>query len=224
MDLSPFGLFLYLLIVVSLYTSPITIGVLAYGFYKGFFLKALAGIAVALPLTAMCVQFTVYVQDKAEVREYEEQQRQLEKMFDATLRGQLINGSIVGVETRFEQEYTRYQFPIEAFAPEVLDILGPPADINSAAWITLASPQPPVENAQLMIHEPTVYKDSAGDSPAEHFEKFFPELAPGLTGERVLMLHLLPRSSQITYYAGAEAKYPWRTQTAYLDWESFGDR
>ena len=175
MELSPLGLFLYLLIVVSLYTSPITIGVLAFGFYKGYFLRALTGVAIALPVIALGVQIAMHVQDKAEVRKYEEQQRELEQLFDATLRGQLIDGHIVGFETRYDHEYTRYQFPIDAFAPQVLDILVPPADINGAAWITLASSQVPIEAAQLLIHEPTVYKESAGDSPADGREPQHPD-------------------------------------------------
>lgn len=221
MDLSLTGTFLYFLMVVVLFTSPITIGLIVVGFFKGFSLRALGGIAIALPLLAVILQFTFHLQDELESRGYQQQDSELDRLFGTMSRSQLIDGHLVGFKEVYDYNYARYQFVLSGFSPMALDILVPPTNVTSGVTITLAQPIAPLEVAHLIILDDSTSYGALRGSPAAFLGENFPTLTTGLKSERLLLLRLSARQSQLTYYSGENDKYPWRNQSAFLQWESF---
>jgi hypothetical protein len=221
MDLSLVETYFYLLMVVALFTAPVTIGLLAFGLFKGFFLRVLAGIAIGLPALALMVQFGIFLQDETEKREYRQQDTELERLFGPTIKGRLIDGHLVGFKEVYGRDYAQYQFALPEFSPLMLDILVPPTNVTSGATIKLAESLPPLEVAHLVIQDSSMLSGPMGRTPAVFFGEEFPLLAEGLKSDRVLMLHLTARHSQVTYYSGEADKYPWRSQSAFLQMKGF---
>lgn len=219
MDLSAPGLFLYLLFVVTLYASPVVVVLLIVAYRRGRLLRALKTTVLALPAIALAFQLTFYGGLGLASLSYQSQKDHFNELFPDDMT--LYDGRIIGhEESRGGFVYTRYQFDVDVFYPEKLELLVPPANVTGAATVELERPKPAIGPAQLAIRNAgSYYSARHDDTPREYLQRHYPGLAGRLTDDPFLILTVYPGRgrSSVTTYNGPAAKHVWRSQMATVD-------
>jgi len=219
MDLSPPAFYLYLLMVVTLYTSPIIVIALIVGWRKNQLGRTVKGILMTLPVLALVAQVSFHLDLKVLSLRLESDREFYDKTFPEEVA--VFDGRIVAHKDQGGYTYTYYQFEVDAFTPRSLEILMPPPDITSIAMIKLTGRKEAIagtESAQLVIRNTGSYYNPIDQTPQEYFRQYYPDVAGEITTDQVMILTLQPGdNSRVTQFYGKGSDSPWRSQMASVD-------
>tara|TARA_R110002073_G_scaffold27872_2_gene89161 strand:+ start:3561 stop:4220 length:660 start_codon:yes stop_codon:yes gene_type:complete len=130
--LDSFGAFFYALMVVTLYTSPIVLGVLVVSYRQGYFKKGLLGVILALPIAALIAIGLFRLDMATEGAKYNAQSSRLENLFDLETAFTRYYGEEIGTVVRGGYTYTQYRFQ---FQDHGLELTLPPGNVTSVATL-----------------------------------------------------------------------------------------
>ncbi len=219
MDLSPAGTYLYLLMVVTLYASPLVIIALFVARRKCRTVQVVKGTVIGIPVLAALLQAGFYLDILSLAFRLESDRAFYDKTFPAEVS--FYRGRVVGYKTSGGFTYTRYQFEVDPLLPDVVEITMPPANVTSAAIVRLTSPSPGLPEtagAQLVVRNAGSYYGVGDAAPKDYFRKHYPEILAYITEDPLLLLSLSPGGrSSVSKYDGPDAKRPWNHQMARVD-------
>ena len=219
MDLPPVAFYLYLLMVVTLYASPFVVIALVMGWRRGKLGQTLSGVVVILPLLALIGQAGFYLDLQLVSVDLESEQVFIDRTFPEGVS--LYHGRTVGIENQNGFLYTRYQFDVQTFSPESLEILMPPTNVTSVASVTLAPPRRDLDgpaSIQLVIRNEADYYNPINKTPREYFGQYYPKIAGSVSDGTVIILTLKAGDrSHVNQFENIDGRASWRQQMARVE-------
>lgn len=219
MDLSPPALYLYLLVVVTLYSLPFVL----VGFFvarsKGYLAQFTKATLIGIPALAGLAQLSFYLDLSAFSMRLQSDRDYYNETFPAEVS--VYPGRIIDRETLGGYTYTRYQFDVDPLLPDVVEIKMPPHNVTSAAIVRVTRAKPALSGTgpiQLVIRNTGSYTNPGHETPKSYFHTHYPEIAAYITEGPLLILTLQPGdNSSVSAFIGLEEKRAWDSQMAVVD-------
>tara|TARA_B110000444_G_scaffold224951_1_gene228473 strand:- start:814 stop:1461 length:648 start_codon:yes stop_codon:yes gene_type:complete len=204
-------LYFYFLMLVLMYSSPISFLVLFFGWRKKYLAKSFLGLLAVNLLIAGVAVGGFQLSQQRNAASYQAGLDDIEAYVGDPAQLSVVLGRFVGTEPHGDYDYIYYQFPALDSSDRVLEMVVSPPKVNGAGYIRHASQfKPAIEDARLIV-----WPRHIGMNPSLLPEAFFAEHVPGENahsfGEHTLIAGLRPRDSVIVYPSEAGAvKWLWR--------------
>lgn len=211
MPMGPIQLYVYLLMVVLMFGSPLIFIVLLVSWRKKALGKGLVFVLFACIVGAGLLQGLFYQDLDQESRQYEASQEELQTYIGGTQSTEVVLGALTGSETHGSYDYAVYQFPALDGSGQMLEVVVAPPTVNGVGYLRHSRRElPALAEARLVV-----WPNEIGMNPSLAPQAFFDQHVRGLDahayGEHTLIVQFSPRRSTIVYppEAGAE-KWLWR--------------
>ena len=191
MPLTLAGEYLYFLMVVLLWGSPVIALILWAAWRRARFAKALKLVVILVPVAALAGQLMFRTGVLLMWFDYERQAKSTAGYLGDPGRADVVRGGFVGTITRGSLEYRRYQFPsLDGATGRVLEVRLPPDRSGGIASIALVRDRASYAAPARLIVWPARISDNPAMAPREFLEKYYPGEAPGTFGTHTLIVGL----------------------------------
>jgi hypothetical protein len=211
MPLTLVGEYLYFLMLVLLWGSPVIGVILWFGWRRARVAKALKTLVVLVPAAALAGQLVFRGVVLLTWLGYERQAKNIASYLGDAERADVVLGGFVGTLTGGSNGYRRYQFPsLDGSKEHVLEIVLPPDGLNAAASIGRVRDKAPYAAPARLILWPARIGDNPSMAPREFLDKHYPGEAPDAFGPHTLIVGLRPGQAIIVHPRQTGDRATWR--------------